>query len=64
MGVLKLSVIEKQLKEQRTRLRLLKKSKGTYVGNCSCPCWAFLHKGKIVSYDDDDVASAGSWNID
>lgn len=64
MGVLKLSVIEEHLKEQRTKLRHLKKSEGTHVGNCSCPCWAFLHKGEIVNYDDDDVASAGSWNID
>lgn len=62
MGVLKLSVIEEQLKEHRAKLRPSKKSHATYVGNCSCPCWAFLNKGEIVGYND--VASASSWNID
>lgn len=64
MGVLKLSVIEEQLKEQRAKLKLQKKNKEKHISNCSCPCWAFVHKGEVVDYDDDDVASAGSWNID
>ena len=64
MGVLKLSVIEEQLKEQRAKLKLQQIKKKKHIGNCSCPCWAFLHKGEVVDYDDDDVASAGSWNID
>lgn len=64
MGVLKLSVIEEQLKEQRAKLKLQEKNKEKHIGNCSCPCWAFLHQGEVVDYDDDDVASAGSWNID
>lgn len=64
MGVLKLSVIEEQLKEQRAKLKLQEKNKEKHISNCSCPCWAFLHQGEVVDYDDDDVASAGSWNID
>lgn len=46
MGVLKLSVIEEQLKEQRAKLKLQKKNKEKHIGNCSC--WAFLHKGEVV----------------
>lgn len=64
MGELKLSVIEAQMKEQRERSRLQEKKYGNAIGNCSCPCWAFLHEGEFVDYGDDDVASAGSWNID
>ena len=54
MGVLKLSVIEEQLKEQRAKLKLQQMNEEKHIGNCSCPCWAFLHKGEVVDYDDDD----------
>ena len=64
MGVLKLSVIEEHLKEQRSKLKLHQKDEGKHIGNCSCPCWAFLHKSEIVDYVCDDIASTGSWNID
>lgn len=64
MGVLKLSVIEDQLRERKSKLRPLKKGEPLHVGNCDCPYWAFVRKGDVVAYEDDDVASTASWNID
>lgn len=48
MGVLKLSVIEEQLKKQRAKLKLQQKNKEKHIGNCSCPCWAFCIKVKSL----------------
>lgn len=60
MGVLKLSVIEKQNK--RFKMKIASKNGKRYqVSNCSCPCWAFLKDGEVVM---DDIRSTASWNID
>lgn len=60
MGVLKLSVIEKQNKQFKMKIAS-KLGERYHVGNCDCPCWAFIKEGEIVM---DDVRSTASWNID
>jgi hypothetical protein len=63
MGVLKLSILDEQLKEEKQRVKkLVKPVKPMHVGACDCPCWAFIRKGEQVVCDD--IASAASWNID
>ena len=54
MGVLKLSVIEEQNKQLKNNV--------VRISNCYCPCECFIREGEIKMCDD--VASAGSWNID
>lgn len=60
MGVLKLSVIEEQNKQFKMKIAS-KLGEHYHVGNCDCPCWAFIKEGEIVM---DDVRSTASWNID
>lgn len=61
MGVLKLSVIEEQIKKEKANMKVAKEKK-YHVGACDCPCWAFLKKGDVVASDDVEVGA--SWNID
>ena len=61
MGVLKLSVIEEQNKQLKNRLRVVgQKEHVVRISNCPCEC--FIREGEVTMCDD--VASAGSWNID
>ena len=60
MGVLKFSVIEEQKKQFKMKIAS-KLGERYHVGNCDCPCWAFIKEGEIVM---DDVQSTASWNID
>lgn len=63
MGVLKLSVIEEQNKQLKNKLRIAgQKGNVVRISNCYCPCECFIREGEITMCDD--VASAGSWNID
>lgn len=63
MGVLKLSVIEEQNKQLKNRLRVVgQKEHVVRISNCYCPCEYFIREGEVTMCDD--VASAGSWNID
>ena len=63
MGVLKLSVIEEQNKQLKNRLRVAgQKGHIVRISNCHCPCECFIREGEVTMCDD--VASAGSWNID
>lgn len=63
MGVLKLSVIEEQNKHLKTKMRIVgQKGNVVRISNCYCPCECFIREGEITMCDD--VASAGSWNID
>jgi hypothetical protein len=62
MGVLKLSILDEQNKKHKAKMKVSAECGKSYgVGNCSCPCWAFIKKGEVVM---DDVQSAASWNID
>lgn len=63
MGILKLSILDEQYKEEKSKMEILQKTKKTnHVGACDCPCWAFIRKGeKIIC---EDVQSTASWNID
>lgn len=63
MGVLKLSVIEEQNKQLKNRLRVVgQKEHVVRISNRYCPCECFIREGEVTMCDD--VASAGSWNID
>ena len=63
MGVLKLSILEEQDKEYKAKMKIASKNGKSYnIGNCSCPCWAFIKEGEVVM--SDDIASTASWNID
>lgn len=63
MGVLKLSILEEQIKEENKNVKKITKiTKPNHVGACDCPCWAFIRKGQTVACDD--IASTASWNID
>lgn len=62
MGVLKLSILAEQQKNYKAKMKIAVKDGVFYeVGNCSCPCWAFIKKGEVVM---DEVQSTASWNID
>ena len=62
MGVLKLSILDEQNKQHKAKMKIaIKDGQSYHVGNCSCPCWAFIKKGEVVM---DDVRSTASWNID
>ena len=62
MGVLKLSILDEQNKKYKAKMKIAAKNGNAYnVGNCSCPCWAFIKKGEVVM---DDIRSTASWNID
>lgn len=63
MGVLKLSILDEQLREEKKKVKeLVKKNRPNHIGACDCPCWAFIRKGeKIVC---EDIASTARWNID
>ena len=63
MGVLKLSVIEEQNKQLKHRLRVVGHKAHIFrICNFYCPCECFIREGEVTMCDD--VASAGSWNID
>lgn len=63
MGVLKLSVIEEQNKQLKNKMRVVRaKDKSVRISNCYCPCECFIREGEVTMCDE--VASAGSWNID
>ncbi len=62
MGVLKLSILDVRDNQYKTKMKKsVKNDKSFHVGNCSCPCWAFIKKNEVVM---DDIQSVGSWNID
>lgn len=63
MGVLKLSILDEQLKEEKKEIeKMVEPSTPYHVGACDCPCWAFIRKGEQIVCED--VESAASWNID
>lgn len=63
MGVLKLHILDEQVKEEKNRVKkLIKTDKPNHIGACDCPCWAFIRKGESVVCED--IASTASWNID
>ena len=50
MGVLKLSILEEQIKEENKNVKKITKiTKPNHVGACDCPCWAFIRKGQTVA---------------
>ena len=62
MGVLKLSILDEQSKQYKVKMKIASREGISLpVGNCSCPCWAFIKKDKVVM---DDIQSTASWNID
>ena len=62
MGVLKLSILDEQYRKYKAKMKITAKDGKSYVvGNCSCPCWAFIREGEVVM---DDTQSTASWNID
>lgn len=63
MGVLKLSILDEQIREEKKKLnKLVKSTNPNHVGACDCPCWAFIRKGEQIVCDD--IRSTASWNID
>lgn len=63
MGVLKLSILDEQLKEESRKVKEMNKdNKPNHIGACDCPCWAFIRKGEQIVCED--IASTASWNID
>lgn len=62
MGVLKLNVIDEQIKEEKKSIKkFIKTETPNHIGACDCPCWAFVHnEGSIVN----DIKGTASWNID
>ncbi len=63
MGVLKLSVIEEQNKQLKSKLRVVEQKENVVrISNGYCPCECFIREGEVTMCDN--VASAGSWNID
>jgi len=63
MGVLKLSILDEEFKEEQAKIKeLVKPKKQNHVGACDCPCWAFIRKGE--EFVCEDIASTASWNID
>ena len=62
MGVLKLSILDEQNKQNKTKMKIAAKNgKSYHVGNCSCPCECFIKQGEVIV---DDIRSTASWNID
>lgn len=62
MGVLKLSILDEQNKQNKIKMKNASRDeKSFHLGNCSCPCWAFIKQGEVVM---DDIQSTASWNID
>lgn len=63
MGVLKLSVLDEQVRdEKKTFEKLVMPTKPNHIGACDCPCWAFIRKGEQIVCED--MQSTASWNID
>ena len=47
MGVLKLSILDEQSKQYKVKMKIASREGISLpVGNCSCPCWAFIKKGE------------------
>ena len=62
MGVLKLSILDERHRKYKAKMKIAAKNGKPYeVGNCSCPCWAFIKEGEVVM---DDIQSTASWDID
>ena len=62
MGALKLSTLEERERRVKAKMKIAAKDgKPFHVGNCSCPCWAFIKEGEVIV---DDIRSTASWNID
>ena len=63
MGVLKLHVLDEQIKKEKNEIKKIAKMNNPYhIGACDCPCWAFIHRGEKSICDD--IATTASWNID
>lgn len=62
MEALKLTNLEKQTATVDAKIKVAAKDGSPYhIGNCSCPCWAFIKEGEVVK---NDIRSTASWNID